>query len=157
MRKTRLVSGVILWISVVSCSHGRTRDPKGDPPRVTPSVPAPTPAEPLPATKQPVSGDTEAELIPNPALRTWNRLWALRNWIRRYEAEHGTLPLSIEQFVPGASGGIDLENDGWGRSMMYRVSGGAYELRSAGPDGAPGTSDDMIATRDKLPERPGPM
>ena len=38
--------------------------------------------------------------------------------------------------------------DRWGRPLEYRYAGpGAFELRSAGADGQPGTRDDIIARR----------
>lgn len=108
----------------------------------------------LGARRLPDTGDTEEMLIPDPALRTWNRLWSLRNWIRRYVAANGALPTSMRDFVPKGEGGIDPERDGWGNRISYRVTGTGYELRSSGPDGTAGTEDDMIATREHLPARP---
>lgn len=97
--------------------------------------------------------DTEETLIRDPDLRTWNHLWSLRNWIRRYVAERGHLPERLEDFLPPGTG-VDLEHDGWGNPIRYTRSGDTYELRALGRDGQPGTSDDMIATAERLPPRP---
>lgn len=109
------------------------------------------------ATRDSDNVHTEDELFPDPRLRTWNRLWSLRNWIRRFVGANGHLPERLEQFVPPGPGGVDLEHDGWGFDIRYRrISNEAYELRSAGPDGSYGTMDDMVATADSLPPRPDP-
>lgn len=97
--------------------------------------------------------DTEEMLIPNPELRTWNRLWSLRNWLRRYQQEHGEFPQRMEEFVPPGDG-VDLEHDGWGHAIVYVRTGASYELRAPGPDGKVGTEDDMVATAEQLPPQP---
>ena len=101
-----------------------------------------------------VLSDTEEDLIPNPDLRTWNRLWALRNWIRRYQTNHGALPERIEDFLTPGHGGLDLEHDAWGNAIVYVRTGETFELRAIGKDGRRGTGDDMVATADCLPPRP---
>jgi hypothetical protein len=107
----------------------------------------------LGAQDNPYHGDSEEMLQPDARVRTWNRLWSLRNWIRRYLAEHGTLPNELHDVLPRL-GGTSFLTDGWGNLILYTRSASSYELRSAGTDRTAGTLDDMIATADSLPPRP---
>lgn len=50
--------------------------------------------------------------------------------------------------------GVDQKCDGWGQLIRYRLQGTGYELRSPGADGQIGTGDDMVATAQRLPDRP---
>lgn len=101
-----------------------------------------------------IHGDSEEMLHPDPGVRTWNRLWALRNWIRRYTNSHGELPTTLHEVLGPEPGPIDLLRDGWGNVILYSLDQGVYELRSAGRDRILRTSDDMFATADYLPPHP---
>lgn len=49
--------------------------------------------------------------------------------------------------LPPAGAMIQSEfEDIWGRSVSYQVTGHAFELRSAGPDGVPGNQDDIVVS-----------
>lgn len=70
--------------------------------------------------------------------------------INRYLAEKGTLPevgtyeALIDVLSPGYLGPV-IRVDAWSNPFRYRaLSQNNYELRSAGPDGAVGTQDDLI-------------
>jgi hypothetical protein len=58
----------------------------------------------------------------------------------------GSLPTSLDDLVPTFLRRLRL--DPWGRAYYYRPLPGyfRYELRSLGPDGVMGTSDDRIAS-----------
>lgn len=146
---------ITLGAAGAACTSGSSPRPGAGP---SPADPVARPeASTSPAGRRPreaVLAHTEEELHPDPRLRSWNRLWALRNWIRRYASGHGALPERLEDFVPPPGNGVDLEHDGWGGRIVYARVAEGYELRSPGPDGRPGTADDMVATADYLPPRP---
>lgn len=97
--------------------------------------------------------DTQEQLFPNPEFRTWNRIYALRNLVRFYLEDHGTLPERLSDFVPPGEG-VEVERDGWGYPIVYTLFNGTYELRAPGQDGRPGTPDDMVAGADSMPPMP---
>jgi hypothetical protein len=109
-----------------------------------------------PATQDSSRGviEKEEDLTPDPRLRTWQHLYALRHQIRRFAQARERLPVNLEEFV--VPGGIAYELDGWGHKIHYTTSGSGYELRALGPDGRAGTEDDMVATQDTLPTRSWP-
>ena len=37
-----------------------------------------------------------------------------------------------------------VPEDPWGNVYIYEVNGDAFSIRSAGPDGAPNTNDDIV-------------
>ena len=104
----------------------------------------------------PVSGGaagihTERMLHPDPAVRTYNHLYGLRNMLRDFRQVHGRLPSDIGEFSPQTAPGIKWNFDGWGNSIRYtRLGGGEYELRAPGPDHALCTVDDMVVRNDTL-------
>ncbi len=55
---------------------------------------------------------------------------------------HGSYPASVDDLVPGILG-ADYGTDPWGHP--YRVDAGRETFYSAGPDGTPGTADDVHA------------
>lgn len=85
-------------------------------------------------------------------LLTRERLAVIDRWIRASIAHTGRAPSSLDEVEPPASETsqyVPLERylrDGWGRSIEYESERGtqAYELRSSGEDGTPGTGDDII-------------
>jgi hypothetical protein len=97
---------------------------------------------------------TERMLHPDPAVRTYNHLYGLRNMLRRFRENHGQLPTTIAEFSSPAPG-IKWNFDGWGSSIRYTWHGDdKYELRAPGPDYALCTEDDMVLRNDTLPNRP---
>ena len=79
-----------------------------------------------------------------------------------YVSHHDTLPKSLGQLndvVPDEKRGewdaiIErMTVDSWGNVITYTVTdqGTKYELRSAGPDGAPNTGDDVVLTGPDVP------
>lgn len=101
--------------------------------------------------------DTERMIQPDPAMRTYDHLYALRYELRRFQSQHRRLPLDIEEFSPSTAPGIKINIDGWGSSIRYtRNSDSEYELRAPGPDHRLCTPDDMVAKNDSLPDMPLP-
>lgn len=99
--------------------------------------------------------DTERMLHPDPAVRTYNHLYGLRNKLRRFQAANNRFPAAIEEFSPHDAPGIKFNLDGWGSSIRYtRMSDVDYELRAPGPDHTLCTHDDMVVQNDSLPARP---
>ena len=95
--------------------------------------------------------DGEMNLIPDPAARTWMRLAGLRAIVREFTAKHGRLPDRMEEFMPApGTEWIDYRFDGWSDPITYARRGQGFEIRSAGPDGRVGTSDDLVVTRESV-------
>ncbi|CEK14838.1 type II secretion system major pseudopilin GspG [Chthonomonas calidirosea] len=82
---------------------------------------------------------------------------AFDNAIDQYKLDMGTVPPSLDALITppsprGKWNGPYLKNidhiplDPWGNPYIYKVPGSngrEYDLYSAGPDGQPGTSDDI--------------
>lgn len=82
---------------------------------------------------------------------------AFDNAIDQYKLDMGTVPPSLDALITppsprGKWNGPYLKNidhiplDPWGHPYIYKVPGSdgrEYDLYSAGPDGQPGTSDDI--------------
>jgi hypothetical protein len=69
-------------------------------------------------------------------------LESIANTVARYRTETGQLPARLEDLAPKYLNG--LRADPWGRNyVLYRGAGGAAVV-SAGPDGALGTTDDLV-------------
>lgn len=68
--------------------------------------------------------------------------------IDAYEIEKGQLPASLEELTQPAEDRAPLLQrvpvDAWGNKFQYQTKGSyEYEIRSAGPDGQFGSSDDL--------------
>ncbi len=69
--------------------------------------------------------------------------------VRMYEVMHGTFPENLEQLTVGTedtAAPLKRESlvDSWGTPFQYRRQGRTgYEIRSAGPDRAMGSQDDL--------------
>jgi len=83
----------------------------------------------------------------------WAPFHMLTAAIRMYELDQGKLPDSLSDLVEpdgsktwvGPYVGGKFPRDAWGKQIQYRVLGVKdFELRSVGPDGVEGTSDDMV-------------
>lgn len=74
---------------------------------------------------------------------------ALSDALEAYLADEGQYPLlddqvGLRELVPDyypADGAMD---DAWGVPLRYRLQGEDYNITSTGPDGAPGSPDDII-------------
>jgi hypothetical protein len=96
--------------------------------------------------------DSERMIQPDPAMRTYDHMYALRYELRRFRSRNARLPQDIEEFSPSTAPGIKINIDGWGSSIRYtRISDQEYELRAPGPDHRLCTPDDMVARNDSLP------
>lgn len=82
---------------------------------------------------------------------TREQLGLISEGIRRYAEKHGQVPqvTRFEALVDVLAShyvGPVVRIDAWSNSFAYRpLSLNAYDLRSAGPDGALGTADDVVA------------
>lgn len=102
--------------------------------------------------------DTDREFFPDPADRTHIRMEVAQHLISAYQAEHGAFPPSLDAAIfadPRGRLPISIERDGWSNPFAYRLVGASYELRSAGPDGVIGSTDDVVVRGDetRLPPR----
>ncbi|MFH0878285.1 MAG: type II secretion system protein GspG [Lentisphaerota bacterium] len=70
-----------------------------------------------------------------------------------YEADNGQLPQSLQSLVTKGGEnnwngpyvkGNKIPEDGWGTAFQYTLKDNMYEIRSAGPDKAFGTEDDVF-------------
>jgi general secretion pathway protein G len=67
----------------------------------------------------------------------------------------GSYPATLEELHSPPSGADnsdftqilkdEIPKDPWNRPYEYTLNGNAYEIRSAGPDGQPGTPDDITS------------
>jgi general secretion pathway protein G len=86
---------------------------------------------------------------PPPCERARLQLVDLDAALRLYHAKHGDLPAPSDWLAALKREGIlDPEmrdQDPWGSAYAYQPAlDGSFDLRSIGPDGVPGTSDDQI-------------
>lgn len=91
--------------------------------------------------------DTEATLYPNLSDRSAFRLRKLAVLVSRYREEHNQLPPKLDAIFSRTSAtqdSLSLRYDAWMHLVQYTLDSAGYELRSAGPDGKSGTSDDII-------------
>jgi len=72
--------------------------------------------------------------------------------VDNFEVDCGVFPGSLQDLVtdPGFSGwqgpyfrSGKLPGDGWGNQLSYTKNEEGYKISSAGPDGQPGTGDDL--------------
>src|SRR6185437_14750468 len=88
-------------------------------------------------------GDTDQDLFTTPASLTSHRLEVLSILVEQLKESTGKYPAGLEAVDVKAC----RENrrcDGWGCPISYLRTSAGYELRSAGPDGVFGNSDDLI-------------
>ncbi|MBP8128611.1 MAG: type II secretion system major pseudopilin GspG [Candidatus Hydrogenedentes bacterium] len=69
-------------------------------------------------------------------------------FISAYEIDNGKYPQRLEDLVSGNRKYVrELNNDPWGNPYIYTPPSGAtsddFDVFSAGPDGQPGTEDDV--------------
>ncbi len=66
-----------------------------------------------------------------------------------YALDHNDrFPDSLQDLVSGQRSYLSngLNKDPWGNDYVYNRSGSKYTVTSAGPDGQPGTADDVTST-----------
>ena len=110
--------------------------------------------DPLAWTAAPPSPEPRATVESIDASLEREKLARMAQEVQTWHAEHGRLPTSLEDLVDGgdmASGTAILPEgaprrpkDAWGEEIAYRPEPGAFELRSAGPDGLLDTTDDIV-------------
>lgn len=101
-----------------------------------------------------VVSEPEAERFGGPENATGVRLGNLQHLVYEFEQAHARLPDGIEEVLSSAARRnpgvrVDftiLREDLWGRRVLYRRTGAAYEVRSAGADGAFDTPDDILVS-----------
>lgn len=69
---------------------------------------------------------------------------SIQRLVRVYRERTGRLPDGIEELQPAGLRPYLSVVDAWERPIRYTRSGDEVELRSAGPDGAHGTADDVV-------------
>ena len=98
------------------------------------------------------SADTEEGLWPDPRERQGVRLQFLSSRIQLYASRHnGELPTDLAALANSVPSGERVSEtrlfiDVWGRPVTYEPTGTMFTLRSAGPDGAWRTGDDLAET-----------
>jgi len=60
----------------------------------------------------------------------------LRFLIQLYKAENGRYPAKLEH--------VGHSQDPWGNPYVYKIGGDGFRLESMGPDGLPGTGDELL-------------
>lgn len=115
---------------------------------------APTISRDVPVATAGGVTDTETMLHPDPAVRTWEHLYALRSMLGRYATSRRHLPASMNDFAPPDPSGLQVEIDGWGNPILYTRVDAGYVLRSRGPDNRFCTLDDVLVVDGRLPPRP---
>ena len=84
----------------------------------------------------------------------------LESAIRRYAGDRaGRLPTRLEDLASERSPDGEpyvrqVPDDPWGRPYSYAIlvaRAGRYDLRSYGPDGLPGTDDDVVSRAPAVP------
>ncbi len=64
-----------------------------------------------------------------------------------YALDHNDkFPSSLQDLVAKRKYVKELNKDPWKNEYVYKVQGTSYTVTSAGPDGAPGTEDDVTST-----------
>jgi hypothetical protein len=68
-----------------------------------------------------------------------------------FQKLRGELPASLAELTAKDERGnaflASLPKDPWGNDYMLHVDGAKWWIASAGPDGAPGTADDLVSKR----------
>jgi len=64
-----------------------------------------------------------------------------------YALDHNDkLPQTLQDLVAKRKYVKDINKDPWGNEYIYKPTGATYSVVSSGPDGAPGTEDDVTQT-----------
>jgi general secretion pathway protein G len=73
-----------------------------------------------------------------------------------YALDHNDkYPSALSGLVGGKRNYVrELNKDPWGNDYVFKVQGNSYTVSSAGPDGAPGTPDDVTSSSAVTPEQP---
>jgi general secretion pathway protein G len=68
--------------------------------------------------------------------------------VERYALDHNDkYPASLEDLAGGKRKYVkELNKDPWGNPYIYKLQGDDYQISSAGPDGTPGTADDVTSS-----------
>lgn len=91
------------------------------------------------------------------------RVGQLQSNLLRYQADMGRMPSASEGLSAlytnpgnpkwgGPYGSEDDAKDAWGVSFEYTLSAKGPQLTSAGPDGQPGTEDDLVYINGRMVE-----
>ena len=78
---------------------------------------------------------------------------AIASAVDMYQIKHGQLPDTLQALVPREI--KEIRSDPWGDDFVYLRSGNDFEIRSAGPDGVPGTADDYSSNTPEQKPRSG--
>lgn len=88
---------------------------------------------------------SQGDYFSTPDERTMFRMRTLRANIEGFATKHGRLPASLDEVLRPSTrpGEYSFRHDGWGRLIVYSMTGATFELVSSGPDGVEGTVDDL--------------
>lgn len=144
MPATRIaVVGLLATVSGLTCTERPRARPQQQNPSTAAVVCTPTVR---PDVDYGVLVDSDSTMNPTPAQATGTGIGALRDLTETFREHHGcALPYHIED-LPFPTAIQDFNTDGWGRRFAYRTSSASLEIRSAGPNGIKGDSDDMVFT-----------
>lgn len=144
-------AAVLVLLSLASCSIHSRRSPdclsKG-----YPAAAARAALPPIVAGTQTVT-DREDDVFPDPEVRTWIHLDALRTLVRRYRMNTGKLPERLKD-VSSEGDNLPVLRDGWGQLVVYSSARGEYEIRAAAADGRYCSQDDVLMTEQYQPPYP---
>ncbi|MFL5538707.1 MAG: hypothetical protein ACJ8J0_06920 [Longimicrobiaceae bacterium] len=100
-----------------------------------------------PAMSVQVMRQTEQQYWPQPIPREEYRLTMLSERLGAHLREGHPFPVSVDEFAPPIAEVPWLSTcDPWGHRVRVGRQGREFELRSAGPDGAFQTADDLVQT-----------
>jgi type II secretion system protein G len=78
---------------------------------------------------------------------TENNIHTLRCAVAEYRLTKGSLPARLEDLAKKLDGSVAMKDgkfvDAWGQPFVYQVDGKEFKVWSCGPDGKPGTGDDV--------------
>ncbi len=86
---------------------------------------------------------------------TKTQMHSFRSAISQFKLSEKRLPSSLDELVQESDGGYSylsedtVPDDPWGTPYEYRADGNEYTIRSAGPDKAYDTDDDIIYPESK--------
>lgn len=98
-----------------------------------------------------------AAALGGPELEAFVEMQVLTGFVQKYEDQNGSLPASLADAVGQAKATSGLLLDPWGNAYVFVINpdGTTYQIFSAGPDGAPGTADDVQKDNFRWPKQSG--
>src|SRR3954464_7199397 len=91
--------------------------------------------------------DTDNDLFRTPEALTKARELNIAKWTADFVRSNGRLPSGTKELhlpLPPNDPKENPLNDAWGKPIELSRAGKGFELHSVGPDGVPGTADDLL-------------